>query len=110
MGNEPLYVSLVALIANPARYQGLRVRVVGYVIAKMETSGILLSEGDFTHGITKNGVWLDMNGTEFTAIDERYALVEGTFDETSKGHLGMWSGTIGEVTFHQPWPQEDRKD
>jgi len=31
-------------------------------------------------------------------------VVEGTFDATSRGHLGMWGGTIRDITRLERWP------
>jgi len=33
----------------------------------------------------------------------RYVLLEGTFNAKKKGHMGMWSGTIENITRTMVW-------
>ncbi|HEX8068651.1 MAG TPA: hypothetical protein VF546_01785 [Pyrinomonadaceae bacterium] len=98
---RPLSVSLVQLIADPARYHGRLVRVVGFVSIRFEGKAVYLHEDDYRQRIAKNGLWLDLPGTksggEYAQYHERYALVEGVFDATLKGHGGAFSGALRRV-------------
>jgi hypothetical protein len=42
-------------------------------------------------------------------LDQKYVLVEGTFDAKMKGHMGLWSGSIQKITRCQVWIQRDEK-
>jgi hypothetical protein len=95
-------VPLSTLLANPTAFDGKQVRLVGYVISEMEGWAVFNSENDRRHGGPKNGVWLDTYGTPFAQVHEAYAVVEGTYDATSCGHLGMWCGTIRNVMRVEP--------
>jgi hypothetical protein len=96
--DQRICVSILALIANPRDFDGKYVRVVGYVVSQIEMWAVFSSEADCRNGVTKNGIWLDTYDTPYAHVNEAYAVVEGTFDATSLGHLGMWSGTIREIS------------
>lgn len=98
--------SVLSLIANPREFDGKRVQVAGYVVSQMETWGIFHSEADRREGGFKRGIWLETYGTPYAQLAEAYAVVEGTYDATSCGHLGMWCGTIRDITRLEPLPPE----
>jgi hypothetical protein len=105
-GETRCAVSLIALIADPASYDGRGVSVVGVASLEFEGTGIFLGEYDFRHRITKNGLWLDVDpGTDSAAISLCHGapvIVEGTFEAANHGHLGMWSGAITKVQWLRP--------
>jgi len=46
-----------------------------------------------------NGLWVNLAQNVSRAdCQDRYVLVEGTFRARDRGHLGLWSGAIGEIT------------
>lgn len=97
-------VSLVQLIASPIKHQGQNVRVIGYVKLEFEGTAIYLHQEDFSQGLTKNALWLDMTRPDGGASGfEGYAVVEGTFDSTKHGHMGLFSGAIEQVTRLDRW-------
>ena len=96
--------SVLSLTATPEEFDGKRVRVVGYVVSQMEVWGVFDSEADRREGGFKRGVWLETYGTPYAQVNEADAIVEGTYDASSCGHLGMWSGTIREITRLEPLP------
>ena len=89
---EPLAVSLVQLIANPKDYDGKLVRVIGFVKLEFEGNAIYLHQDDYKHNITKNGLWIDVSDDIFKKqeeFDQKYVLVEGTFNAKKTGHMGL---------------------
>lgn len=103
---EVHHVSIIQLIATPERFHGKRVRVVGYLWLEFEGNGIYLSESDRTHGVYKNGLWVSFAEGVLDsrqAYSGRYVLLEGTFNAEAHGHLGLWSGTIEQITRALPW-------
>jgi hypothetical protein len=110
-------VSLIRLIANPERYHGKKVRVIGFARLQFEGSGVYVHEDDYRHGITRNGLWLGSfasrqgrQPTDPISIkgNDKYAIVEGTFDMNNHGHRGMWSGAITNVTRFQLWSDPNK--
>src|SRR6187551_385077 len=95
---QPAPDSVLALIANPDQFDGKAVRVLGYVVSEFETWGIFESQSDFRNGASKAAIWLETYDTPYAQVNDAYAVVEGTFDATSRGHLGMWAGTIRNIT------------
>lgn len=98
---EPVEVSLVELIANPKDYDGKMVRVIGFVRLEFEGNSIYLHQDDYKHDITKNGLWIDATDDmrkRQARFDQKYVLIEGTFDAKMKGHMGLWSGSIVKIT------------
>lgn len=94
-------VSLVQLIANPTAFDGKQVAVEGYVVLEFENKKMYLSEADAKHSISRNGVWLAVDDAIYanrSRFHRRYVLVEGTFNARQRGHLGLSSGEIENIT------------
>lgn len=105
-GDEPLDVSLIQLIANPKPYDGKVVRVIGFVRMEFEGNAIYLHQDDYRHSIGKNGLWIDVTDElrkKQKDYDQKYVLLEGTFDAKETGHMGLWSGSIKKITRCQAW-------
>jgi hypothetical protein len=97
--------SIVQLIARPDVFDGKRVRVVGYIHWEFEGNGLYSYQEDETRHLYANGVWVDAApGARLGPhCQDRYVLVEGTFRASAHGHLGLWSGTISDITRCIPW-------
>lgn len=109
---EPLQVSLIQLIANPKDYHGKVVRVIGFVRLGFEGNAIYLHQDDYTHGITKNGLWIDVADEirkKQKDYDQKHVLLEGTFNAKETGHMGLWSGSIQKISRFQVWLEKEVK-
>jgi len=107
---NPLEVSLVQLIANPKDYDGKSVRVIGFVKLEFEGDAIYLHQDDWKHGITKNGLWIDVTDDirkKKADFDKKYVLLEGTFNAKHSGHMGLWSGSIQKISRFEVWSDKD---
>jgi hypothetical protein len=63
-GNCTLFfASLIELIANPTKFDGKRVRIIGFLRLEFEGNAIYLSKSDFEHGVTKNGLWVSIEAS-----------------------------------------------
>jgi hypothetical protein len=105
--------SLAELIARPELYDGKRVRVIGFVNFEFEGNGLYMSREDWEQSIFRNGVWIDPparfqadGGPAAVVPNQRYVIVEGTFDARHTGHMGMWSGAVERVTRLDPWGRQ----
>jgi hypothetical protein len=101
---QPTRVSLVQLIANPQEYDGKFVRVIGFVSVEHEGTAVYLHQEDYKYDITENAVWLDIDFQRNKKFDQRYALIEGTFDAKHSGHKRLFSGSLKDVKRLQLWP------
>ena len=98
---RPVDVSLVNLISTPDRYDGKLVLVSGFLHLEFEGDGLYLYQDDFTHSQTKNGLWISFaanTATAAKAFSDSYVVVVGTFHSKNKGHMGLWSGSISDVS------------
>ncbi len=76
----PLSVPLAQLIANSKQYHGKRVRVVGFCHLEFEGNGLYIQGEDYSHGVTKHAIWLEVEGSRGVLIlNDDYVVVEGTF-------------------------------
>lgn len=101
---QPTKVSLVQLIANPKEYDGKFVRVIGFVSVEFEGTAVYLHQEDYKYDITQNAIWLEMDFERNKKLDQRYVLIEGTFDANHNGHRGLFNGSIKDIKRLQVWP------
>lgn len=99
-------VSLIRLIQVPEKYHGKEVRVVGFGAVEFEHQALYVSLDDLRHAVTKNGLWLDIPvSKEAQKLNGKCLLVEATFDMGRRGHLGMFSGCLSDVTRAVIWSE-----
>lgn len=85
-------VSLVALIANPGKYLGKRIRVSGYLHNKFEDKTLYLSKDDADYGIYSNSIGVEFSsdirtepkGFPMEQYDGSYVLLEGLLQTMGK--------------------------
>jgi hypothetical protein len=111
---QPVAVSLVRLIATPEAFDGKLVRVMGFVHVEHEGTAVYLHREDYEHHLGKNGLWLAASdvaapGSREAAVNNRYALIEGRFSAKETGHMGLWSGSIKDITRMIPWEVRERQ-
>jgi hypothetical protein len=110
---EPIEVTLVQLIANPEKFDGKAIRVIGFLRLEFEGNVLYLHREDYEHAILGDGIWVDVT-PEMTkqkdALNMHYVLLEGVFSSGDRGHMGMWSGTIKGIRRSQVWPFENHKN
>src|SRR5437660_12835528 len=97
---EPTDVTLVQLIANPDKFDGRLIRVIGFLRLEFEGNVLYLHREDYENAILGNGIWVDVTPAltkKEAALDMNYVLPEGVFSSGDRGHMGMWSGTIKQV-------------
>jgi len=101
---EPSSSSLSELIADPERYQGQKVSVTGYCVLGFEGKALYPSQGAHGDAETKKAVWLDVPlGELVRRFDGTTVRVVGTFDATTRGHLGLYAATLKAVELIEPW-------
>ena len=105
-GDCALYgLSMVQLLANPDRYDGAHIRVVGYIHFESDSNAIYLHREDEEHHVFKNGLWVSLTqGVAFEGCQDAYVLVEGVYRARTTGRLTLWSGELTHVTKCQRLP------
>ena len=93
---------MIQLIANPQAYDGKTVRIIGFLHLEFEGNVIYLHNEDFRHGLTKNGLWIeipkDMTKEQMKAVNDQYVICTARFVAKMHGHMGMNSGEVANVT------------
>ena len=108
--DRPGLISMVQLLGQPEKYNGRKVQVIGFVHFEFEGNAIYLSREDYKYGIVTNAFWLTLSDSVQTKdVNDSYALVEGTFNPTMKGHFGVWNGSIENITLLKRWAQVDKR-
>ena len=103
---EPTDVTLVRLIADPEKFDGKLIRVIGFLRLEFEGNVLYLHREDYENGILGDGIWVDVTSVitkQSAALNMNYVLLEGVFSAGERGHMGMWSGTIKQVRRAQLW-------
>lgn len=115
--------SLVALLANPERFDGRKLMVSGFLTLEHEGTGLYLDRAAYDAGLSKNAVWLDRptwpEPEETRRLHRTYAEVVGTFDASKLGAYDHYSGALTQVqritpTFtaadYQQWRLREGRD
>lgn len=95
---QPVAVPLVALLANPDRFDGELVTVEGFLNLEYEGDALYLSQSDFDAMLFRNAVWVD--GPKFEEprarriLSGRHVALTGRFDADMHGHFGMFAGGL----------------
>lgn len=100
--------SIIQVIANPKDFDGKVVRFEGVTNIEFEGNGIYLSKEHWNARVTSFGIWMDLND-ELTKskrwLNGKYCIVEGTFHANDRGHMGLFMGSLSDITmFHQREP------
>jgi hypothetical protein len=101
-------VSLLQLIVTPERYDGKTVLVEGFLHLEFEGNVLCLSENDYIHRLSKNGLWVRRNSMineNLGKLNSRYVVIKGTFDAGNKGHMSMNSGSLKDISVADTWPE-----
>ncbi len=91
-------VSMIHLISNPEQYHGKKVIISGYLNLEFEGNGIYLHKDDYINSIYKNGLWCSIDELKYRKFNKKYVIMEGIFNAEMKGHMGLWSGSIENIS------------
>jgi hypothetical protein len=95
--SSPSRNSVIAVIANPERYDRRQITAVGYVSMSQENCAVFLHEEDFRRAIYSNALWLNLSSadkTKYESFNEKYCLVEGIFRSGAFGFGGFYAGSV----------------
>lgn len=100
--------SLIKLIANPEKYHGKPIQVIGYLHLEFEGNAVYLHKEDFERSISENSFWVNFSESvsdKVTVKDysDRYVILIGTFNMNDNGHMGMFGGSIDNIVRLGPW-------
>ena len=103
--SEPTEVSMVQLLANPAKFHNQLIQVEGYLHVKFEDECLYLSKEDADYLNGKHGVWISFSdrlskrpNKDLEYFDCKHVMIIGIFDKDQTGHLDSAAGGIKAVT------------
>lgn len=101
-------VSLISLIANPAKYEGKIVRVKGVSIVEHDGTALYFSQDDYKNAVTKNAISLDISTEcldvtlrQLADFNSKYVSVEGIFTSEYKGAHEAFSGELKNTSYYE---------
>ncbi len=103
----PIFVSLVRLIADPERFRGRLVGVIGYLVIEFEGDALYLHGDDALFRISANALAVQVTPDMHERRDVLggYVMLEGVFDPGATGHRGAFpSGGLIPVQRCVKWP------
>jgi hypothetical protein len=107
---EPTNVTVVQLIANPEKFDGKLIRVIGFLRLEFEGDVLYLHREDYENAILGDGISVDVTPDmtkQSKTLNMNYVLLEGIFSLSNRGHMGMWSGSITKIQRAELWPSRD---
>lgn len=95
-------VSLIALIADPARFHSKKILVEGILRFEFECQGLFLNEADAKRLVTMNAAWLDLDEKilawkTMRGLSGKWVTIIGIVDAKDTGHMGMFSLRIKNI-------------
>jgi hypothetical protein len=105
--DQPLDVSMIQLIANPEKFDGKHIRVIGFLRIEFEGNALYVHREDYQIGLLKNAIWVDVTPDmekQSGKLNMQYILLEGIFSANEKGHMDAFSGSIKHINRVMPWP------
>ncbi|MBI2266883.1 MAG: hypothetical protein HYU64_17250 [Armatimonadetes bacterium] len=100
-------VQLSEVLANPDKYHGKRISVIGYYHGEFEGSSLSVNEKASRDNDLKRSVWRSGPSTfaDKSAIKDKnnaWLRVEGVFLRGPGGHMSLWPGEIARLTRVEP--------
>jgi hypothetical protein len=107
--NEPLpavkphgreVVSLNQLVSEPDRLDRALVRVTGICRVEFEGNALYPSKESFDKRDDSHALWLNLGwpvSKEILALDGQQVVVDAKFDASTRGHLGVFAGTLTDI-------------
>lgn len=99
-------VSIIQLIASPELFNEKKVRVIGFLHLEFEGNAVYLHREDFENSIDKNSIAIKLSDLQTHAwrkLNDHYVIIEGSFSSADKGHFGMRSGSLQQISRLSNW-------
>jgi hypothetical protein len=107
---SPVDVSLVRVIANPERFDGKLVSLIGFLRIEPEGTALYLSSEDYQHQVFGNALRVELNEQlrqDREELDMNYVHIVGVFDARHLGQMPFPSGSITNVSKWHLWSELD---
>ncbi|WEK71055.1 MAG: hypothetical protein P0Y62_05735 [Candidatus Chryseobacterium colombiense] len=101
-------ISMLRLIVTPEKYHNKTIQIIGYLNLEFEGNAIYFHKEDYENGSSRNGMWVSFNDefskkNDLQKLNKKYVIMIGKFDMNTKGHMGMFGGSIKNITRLDEW-------
>jgi hypothetical protein len=99
-------VAMSELIAEPQRFEGQQIRVVGFLRLEFEKNGLYLAREDYNNTVTEHALWLDLKNAQLRSsskLNHGHVIIEGRFGSPEKARNGKWGGALMQVSSLRMW-------
>lgn len=105
---EDYDISMLRLIVTPEKYHNKTVQIIGYLNLELEGNAVYFHQEDYEKGSSRNAMWVDFSDdlakkTDLEKCNKKYVIIKGKFDMNSRGHIGMFCGTIKNISRLDVW-------
>jgi hypothetical protein len=105
---EDYDISMLRLIVTPEKYHNKTVQIIGYLNLEFEGNAIYFHQEDYEKGSSRNGIWVDFSDDlvhkkDLKKYNKKYVIIVGKFDMNSKGHMGMFGGSLKNISRLNEW-------
>lgn len=110
-------IDMEQLLKNPDAYKNKIIETIGVYQTGFEESAIYVNNSNIKRKETKQALWITFNNNYYPLIDSKTGVnlldsyqtiekingrkikIKGRFNPTSKGHLGMFFGSVENVFY-----------
>ncbi len=101
-------IPFIRLITNPEKYQGKTIQIKGYLNIEFEGEAIYFHQEDYVRSMTENSLWVEFSKDitdkkNVSDYSKKYVIIVGTFEMNSRGHMGIFGGTMKNITRLDYW-------
>jgi hypothetical protein len=107
---QPLRSSLLQLIANPEKYDGRLVSIVGYLTFGQEGDGLYLHKEDYENGIDADGLVVERTRQmlkDREKLYDNYVLIVGVFQRQELPAIYISTGRITDIQKCELWSRPE---
>jgi len=103
-------VSIIEVIANPDKFHGKMVRIIGVGRIEFEGDSICLNNESYQYRVGRNCLRLALGlfqqlvkSNKLKQYNGKYVLIEGKFKKNKPEYLNLYGGEIENITRYELW-------
>ena len=105
---EDYDISMLRLIVTPEKYHNKTVQIIGYLNLEFEGNAVYFHKEDYENGSSRNGMWVSFSDElikkkDLKKYSKKYVIIVGKFDMNSRGHMGMFGGSLKNISRLDEW-------
>ena len=93
-------VPMLSVLNEPQKFNAVRLRLRGVCRIEFEGNALYLNREAHADRYAKQAIWLRLGWPvtpDVQKLDGHEVIVEGTFDAATKGHMGVFAGSLIDI-------------